>query len=830
MMWLDDLRSDVRYAARALRKDPGFTGVAVLTLALGIGATTAIFSLINTLMLRTLPVRNAEQLVELLFKYPGDPRLNSYGPKDYEYFRDENHVFSDLIGVAPARFQVSGERFAPEIVEGSFVVPTFFEVLGVRTAIGRVIAPNDESSAVISWSYWQSRFSGDPAVLGTSLIVDGAPATVIGVTARAFSGLQLGAPTDVWLPLAMEPATRRASGPGSRSGLALVARLKPGVPLARATAEMRILDKKRIEENAARSGDVKWRQVRMDVEPAGAGLSILRERFAGSLRALMAVVGVLLVIACVNLAGMLLARGAVRHREMAVRVAVGAGRFRLVRQVLTESLLLSTMGTVLGLLVAYAGAELIVRLIASGRSPVGMPQPLNIPVDIDLHVLGFAAATALVTGVLFGLVPAWKAFATNPSSSLHDMRGATEASAWRLFGKGLVVAQVALSVVLLTTASVFVGHLSDLRNVGLGFDRRSVLQVALDPSRSGYQPAQLAPLYRELLARMAAIPGVQAATLSGMTPISGAAGSRFVAVEGFTENPNDRRRVTLNVVAPKYFEALRTPIVAGRDFAFEDEGRERVAIVNQAMAHYYFGNDSPIGKRFTFEGQPARPYEIVGVAGDAKYNDLYDPPPRTIYLHAFQDGRGSYSQFALRTTVPPMSIAGEVRRAVGDVVKNVPVARMTTLAEQVDASILPERMIAMLSGVFGALAALLVAIGLYGLLAYTVARRINEIGIRMALGATTRDVARMVLASALGLAGAGLVIGAPIARLTRGVAADVLASIAATSAEHPVALPVAAVVPIALAALALIAVAIVAAYVPARRATKVDPIVALRCE
>ena len=828
MTWLDDLQGDIRYATRTLVKNPGFTAVAVLTLALGIGASTAIFSLIDTLMLRSLPVREPGRLVELLFKYPGDPRVNSYGVKDYEYFRDQNHVFSDLMGVANARFQVSGERVAPEIVAGAFVVPTFFDALGVRAALGRLIAPRDESSAVISWSYWQSRFNGNPAALGTSLVVDGAPATIVGVSARGFSGLQLGAPTDIWVPVAMEPRTRRPSAPGSRSGLALVARLKPGVSIERAQAEMRVLDKERVEENAARSGDAKWRQVRMDVESAGAGLSILRDRFGGSLRTLMAAVSILLVITCINLASMMLARGAVRHREMAVRVAVGAGRWRLVRQMLTESLLLSTAGAALGLLVAYAGAESLVAVIASGRSPVGMPPQLRIPVQIDLNVLLFAGGAAAATGMLFGLVPAWKGFVTDPASSLHEMRGATDTGAGRLFGRGLVVAQVALSVVLLTAASIFAGHLADLRTVGLGFDRQSVLQVSLDPSRSGYEPAQLAPLYRELLARMAAIPGVKAATLSGMIPISGAAGSRFVNVEGFSESPNDRRRVSLNAVAPRYFETLGTPLLAGRDFVFEDEGRPRVAIVNQAMARYYFGDSTPIGKHFTFEGQ-TQPYEIVGLVGDAKYLDLYDPPPRTIYMHAFQDG-GSYSQLALRTTVPPMSIAAEARRAVSDVLKTVLVARMTTLADQVDASILPERLIVMLSTVFGALAALLVAIGLYGLLAYTVARRTNEFGIRMALGATPRDVARLVLTSAFGLVGAGLVIGVPIARGGRGVAARVLSTIAATSAEQPVALPIGALVPIALAAVAMIAVALVAAYVPARRATKVDPMVALRSE
>jgi predicted permease len=458
-----------------------------------------------------------------------------------------------------------------------------------------------------------------------------------------------------------------------------------------------------------------------------------------------------------------------------------------------------------------------------------MPQPLEIPVHLDLRVLLFAAGTAVTTGLLFGLAPAWNAFVSAPSSSLRGVGGAAETKRWKRFGQGLVVAQVAFSVILLTAAALFVRYLTDLRTVGVGFQATSVLQVSLDWSRSGYEPAQLGPMNRQALDRIAAITGVRSATLAAMTPISGAAGRRFISVKGVTDNPDDRRRVSLNLVAPKYFETLGTPFIAGRDFAFADEGHPRVAIVNQAMARYYFGTRSPLGHQFTIEGQ-STPLEIVGVVGDAKYLDLHETPPRTIYTNAFQDSAGTNLTFVLRTDVPPMSVVASVQRAVHDVLPNVPVARVTTLAEQVDASILPERLIAMLSVLFGIVAATLVAIGLYGLLAYTVTRRINEIGIRMALGATSRDVIGMVLAGALGLVGTGLIIGVPIALWAKGYGSRVLAIVAATQARGPVTLPVDITVPILVAAVAMLAVALVASYVPVRRATTVDPMVALRCE
>jgi putative ABC transport system permease protein len=442
--------------------------------------------------------------------------------------------------------------------------------------------------------------------------------------------------------------------------------------------------------------------------------------------------------------------------------------------------------------------------------------PLDIPTQPDLRVLLFTAGVALLTGVLFGLAPAWTASHAVPAQSLRDSERSGESPSRRLFARGLVVMQVALSMVLLSGAGLFVRHLSELRNVNLGFDRESVLLVTLDPARSGYAREQLASLYQQLLERFEAIPGVRGASLSGTTPIEGSGAGRFLVVPGFSEPAAARRFVSLNWVGPGYFETFGTRLIAGRDFSFADAGGAPVAIVNQAMARYYFGDGSAIGRRVLFE-TGERAYQIVGVVGDAKYTSLHEPAPRTMYLNAFQEGRGTFSHFALRTDVAPTSITGDVRTAVGELLQGVDVAKVTTLTDQVNASIVPERVIATLAGMFAGLGALLVAVGLYGLLSYTVSRRITEIGTRMALGATSGAVTRMMLKRALGLVCAGLAVGLPLALWSRRFAERTFTNLPADGAF-----------PLAFAAAAMIVVGLLAAYVPARRAARVQPIAALR--
>ncbi len=814
---LDSLRMDVRYALRMMRRTPGFTTVAVLSLALGIGANTAIFSLIDRLMLRTLPVRDPGQLVEFLQKYPGEPRGNGYFTwASFEHYRDHNHVFSAIIAASgPARRSVRGAGL-DETANVTYVIGNFFPVLGLKPAIGRLIGPRDDAGsqvAVVSWAWWKNRFNQDASILGRQIVVQDTPLTIVGVAPRAFLGLQMGARTDVWVP----------RPPSSRAGLTLLARLKPGVSIQQARAEMPVLYRYTIAERAGRSNDPLVHQLKIEVEPAGAGLSRLRDLFAKPLFILMTVVALLLLIACTNLASLLLARGAARRREMAVRVALGAGRFRLVRQVLTESLLLSSAGSLPGVFLAYFGAGALLRVLTSGRPIIGLPQPLDIPLSPDPHVLLFTAGIALATGLLFGLAPAWNAFAPVAASALRETGRAGETRFRRFFGKSLIVAQVALSVVLLSAAGLFIGHLSDLEHVDLGFRRDHVLLVSLNPANSGYDGRQLALAYQELLDRLRSIPGVRSATIGTPTPLSGAGASGFGTFEGYQERPEDRRWISISYIAPGYFETLGTPLLAGREFRFEDAARANVAVISQTLARYYFSGRDPIGQHVTLDhvtGAPEpRTYEIVGVAGDANYSEIREAVRRAIYLPAFHDGRIGANNFLIRTRIDPEAAASDVRRAVRESLKTIPVARMTTLSAQVDATIVPERLIATLAGVFGALGALLAAIGLYGLLAYTVARRRNEIGIRMALGATQTSVTRMVLFEALALVCAGLAAGALLALWGRRFAAGWIRDLKPDS-----------VAPIFFGAAAMIVVASLAAYLPARRAAGIDPMEALRYE
>jgi predicted permease len=827
---MDALLHDLRYAVRSLRSTPGFTAVAVLTLAFGIGANTAVFTLLNGLVLRALPVRDPQQLVEPLFKYPKDPRLNNYSWRNYERLRDDNHVFSDVMAISPARLQVihaGGAGQDVEAVDGAYVSANFFEALGVRPAVGRSLdTPGDRGTGVlVTWSYWQSRFHSDRSIVGRTLVVNDATVTIAGVLPREFSGLEPGMPLSLWLPVDAEPMTQKPSRFADGSlRVQIVARLKPGVTMAQAQTEARVIDQARLTENEARGHDVQWRQAVISLEPAGTGLSTLRDLFSSVVLLMTATASILLLVACINVASMLLARTAAKRRDIAVRVALGAGRARIVREILAEALILSTAASVAGLWIAYVGARALVNLIASGRPPVGW-QRLEIPAPLDWHVLLFACGAGVLTGVAFGVAPAWRSATSHAWSGLRQ----TDAKQSTRFGAALVVAQVALSVVLLNAGALFVRHLMDLRTVGVGFDTDSVLQVRLDWSRTGYKPPQIAAVYRQLLDRVSAIAGVRSATVAGMTPISGAGASRFITVPGFTEDPDARRRVTLNDVGPKYFETLGTPLISGRDFSADDEAGPRVAIVNQAMARYYFGASNPIGRQFTIEGLPdlQRPLEIVGVVADAKYGDLHETPPRTIYMDIFQGGPNGG---LLVARMARASVAADVQRALRDVAPTVPIRNVTTLADQVNASILPERMIASLSALFGVAAAILVAMGLYGLLAYSVARRVKEIGIRIAIGASRADVIQMVVRRALGMVLAGLVVGVPFALWTRGYATFVLGLVAATKLDVPVTLPTAVAGPLVAAATAMIVVALAAACLPARRAARVDPMIALRTE
>jgi putative ABC transport system permease protein len=812
--WLEDLLQDARFGARMLRRAPLVTAVALLTLTLAIGANSAIFSLVDPLLFRDVPVRDPASLVQFTYQYPRDPPLNIFGLANYEHYRDRNHVFSDLFGLATltTESRTGEDPIAAEVVTGNF-----FQALGVRPALGRVLDVSDDkpgaaAAGVVSWRYWQSRFNGDQRVLGSVIDIQDTrvpvpmPVTVVGVAEPEFSGIVVGYRPDVWMSLSAIPDAMR-----SRAGLALAARLKPGVSIEQARAEMRVLDRARIDDLAER--DPQWLRAVLDVTPARTGLSTpLHQQFGGPLLLLMAMVGGVLLLACVNIGSLLLARGAARQQEMAVRVSLGAGRFRIVRQVLTESLLLAAMGGVLGIVAARFVATMLMRIIMSGTFSIGPSPRLDIP--LDARVLMFTITVTVLAALLFGLMPAIASLVSAPAPALRQS-GAAQPRSRRLFGNGLVVAQVAISLALLSVSHLSIAHLRHLRDRSLGFDRNSVLLISINTSRAQNRQ-QLAALYRDIVPRLEAIPGVRAVAASGTTPIARGAASRFLQAEGFDEPVQERGRVSLNWVSPNYFATYETPLLAGRDFRDADLEQPRRVIVNQTLARRYFAGRDPIGLHVWLENE-RDPYEIVGVAGDAKYQEIRLAAPPTVYLFAPMS-RGS-TTLSLRTDVNPIAVAADARRIVNDVLGADSAGRVTTLAEQVDAAVVPERLMAILGGFFGAVGALLAAIGLYGLLAYTVARRTKEIGIRMALGATRGDVTRMMLRSGLTLVAAGLVAGAPVALWgTR---------FAGTAIED---LSGAGVPSVATAVAAMLVVAALAAFMPARRATRVEPVIALRSE
>ncbi len=798
------LLNDIRYALRLMRRSPGFTAVAVLSLALGIGANTAIYSLFYTIMVRPLPVPHSEQLVELVRNSPSEFHWAGYwGRAKYDYLGDRNHVFSGITGMSfdnLAQVRIPGSDPDTLILES--VPENYFRVLGLNPAIGRFFRPDDVPAtgdgdvAVVSWSYWDRRFQRDPAILGKRIFYNDAPKIVIGVAPRNYVGPRVGSRTDLWTPAA-------------DNDLTMLARLKPGVTIQQAQAEIDVLYRQMPADLRVNP------HTTMELLPAGTGLVRVRDQYGKPLVLLAVVVGLLLLLACVNMASMLLARSAGRQREMAVRVGLGASRGRLVRQMLTESVVLSAAGAAAGIAVAYYGVGILVRIMASSRAF----ERIDIEVHPDLNVVLFTAGIALLTGVLFGLAPAWYAFRAQPAMALRQSGTGDDTWFWRLFGKSLVAAQVALSIFLVTAAAVFLNHLTRLRNFDLGFRSDHVLQVTLDPSRSGYKAEQLAAPYQQLLSRLQTIPQVRSASISGCTPLEGCgSGSRFLIAEGHVERPEDRQRTAVVFVSPRYFETLGMTLLAGRDFDFRDAARPRVAIVNQTLARRYFPGVDPIGKHVAIDSDAKEPYEIVGLVGDAKTFELRDAPYPQIYFNMFQEGH-LQDHFELRTAVPPESIAPTVQRMVRDVLKTVPVRSVTTLADQVDSNIVPERLIATLSEFFGCLGVVLSGIGLYGLLAYTVARRTNEIGIRMALGATASSVSKLVLRDVLGMVCAGSVAGTAMVLWSRPLAAKVLSDLRWESAT-----------PLAIGGAVMVAVALLASCVPVRRAARVDPMVALRHE
>jgi putative ABC transport system permease protein len=810
---------DILFAIRMLRKNSGFTAIAGLTLALGIGANTAIFTLMDAILLKNLPVKQPDQLIELMTEY------SSFSWQAFQHWRQHNQSLSGLIASSNKRFYCVVEGAAPERVAGQFVSGDFFPVLGVSPAIGRTITPGDDqfgapnAVAVISDAYWARRFGRDPQALGKRIIVEDVPFTIVGVAPAEFFGLQVGSRIDLWAPLATEPLMRRPSLTSSAGykWLQLVGRLKPGVSLDQAQTDLDTLFRPAvIEPELALQITPEIRRsvlnAKLRVEPAANGLSQLRRQFSKPLALLMVIVGLVLLIACANLANLLLARAATRQREIAVRLALGAGRARLIRQLLTESLLLALIGAAAGIFLASASTQYLLNLLASGRTRI------LLDVHPDARALVFTGTLSILTALLFGLAPALRASRTDLIRSLKENgRGLEFGGSRQRLSRCLIVTQIALSLILLVGAGLFLRTLRNLHSIDLGFERENVLLVALDPSHSGYGTEQTRRSFLGLLDWLQAIPGVRSASLSWNPPVAGGGSSRTVSVEGRAPGPEAEREIFLNWVAPRYFETLGVPLIAGRDFDSHDTfDSPRVVIINQNMARAFFGDANPIGQRIRFEDKDIR--EIVGVVADSHYLEIREQITPTLYLNTFQSPAPG-SEFAIRTTVDPNLIVPTVQREIERQVKGMAIANVRTLASQVDSWIVQERLVALLSSCFGGLALFIAAVGLYGVLSYTVARRTQEIGIRMALGARSRDVMAMIMKEIAWLVCLGLAAGIPLALLLGHFISELLYGLRPTD---PLTIVVGSIV--------MLIVAMVAGYVPARRASRVDPLVSLRCE
>jgi predicted permease len=836
-MWgwalVERLGEDLRFGLRMLWKDKGFTAIAVLSLALGIGANTAIFSLVDTVLLKMLPVKNPEQLVVLERGDvpPGPQRTLSRA--FYEQARAQRETLAGVCTFETdphVNVAVDGQA---EVAKAQRVSGGFFAVLGVNPLLGRTITEEDDKDpvVVISHRYWRRRFAADPAIVGRSISLNGHPFTIIGVTPPEFFGAVVGEAPDLWAPMMMSEQISPGYSIQHNQVYPILARRKPEVSEQQARTLLTGLLRRTALEEIGIEIEI-WspekqqalRQQTVALTSASQGLAYfgnlpsVRAQFSEPLRILMAVVGLILLIACANVANLSLARATTRRKEIAVRLALGAGRSRLIRQLLTESLLLAGLGGALGLALAWWSKRFLLEMVASGRNPI------SLNVTLDARVLAFTAAASLLAAILFGLAPAWRATAVDLTPALQDSSRSARRGARLGLGKSLVVMQVALSLSLLIIAGLFVRSLAKLYALDAGFKKENVLLVSTDARMIGYQDKQVAALHQRLLERFQTIPGVRSASLGGgLLSEGGALNLGILHIQGRPAPPlgqrGVRRNELVNGVGPEYFETAGITILRGRSFTardFDGESGQKVRIVSETFARYYFGEDDPIGQRFGYNAEKSGEFEIVGVVKDARHGGPRGLTRGVIYSPSFGQ---KATTFQLRTATDPTRIIGAVRQAAREIDANLPLYHIKTLARQIDESLMQERLISTLSSFFGLLSLLLAGIGLYGILAYAVSRRTREIGIRLALGAQPGAVLRMVLRQGLILTLFGVGIGLAA---SLGATRLLVSQLFGITPTDPVTFIVAPIL--------LLTVALLACLVPAGRATNVDPLIAIRQE
>lgn len=833
------LLRDLRYGLRGLSRNPGFTAVALATLALGIGANTAIFSLIDHVMLRTLPVSHPEDLMVV---------RSSRSYPMFEKIRDRNQVFSAVMGthlMPDMEVTIDG---AKSRAMGELVTGNYFPELGVGATIGRVITPDDDRAAesgpvaVISHAYWMRVFAGSVNALGKKIQVrssltnggtggldvydaghrsssSGAELTIVGVAPAGFSGDMAGLMADIWIPITMQPATmpgRPFLKQPNATWVLMLARRKPGISEQQARASLIVTWRQILTEEAGskitEEDKRKIAQFTPAIEPGDKGFGTVRRDLSQPLLVLMAVVGLVLLIACLNVANLLLARATARRKEITVRLSMGASRVRLIRQLLTESMVLAIAGAAAGVVCALIASKLLITMLST------LERSIDIPFETDWRTLGFTAAIAVLTGLVFGLAPAIRATRISLAETLKDAsRGAAGSRVGA--AKSLVAAQVAVSMLLLIGSGLFLRTLANLKSEDVGFNPDGLVMMRVDPVSAGYRGEEVGRSMQSLLERVRALPGVRLATFSENGLFSGSESGEDVSdIEGFTARSKEEAECRFDQAGPQYFTNVGIPILLGRDLNERDQpGAPPVAIINESMAKFYFKGISPIGKHFT--ASKVR-LEIVGVVRDIHDHDHREAPLRRFYVSYFQPIDGiTTANFEVRTTGNPGAVMSMLRNEVTSFNRNLPILSIKEERELMDSDLVNENLLAKLSAVFAALAIVLATIGLYGVMSYAVSRRTNELGIRMALGAAASSVRGMVLRESILLIGAGLAIGM-VAAL--GLTRLVKSFLFGLTAVDPISFGAAAAL--------LIAVGLLAGYIPARRASKIDPMIALRYE